>query len=470
MKTAYIVVDLGFGDAGKGSIVDYLTQTRDIQAIVRYTGGPHAAHHVVRDDGVSHAFCQFGATFQPSVRSHLARGMIVKPENLIYEGQALEAKGVPNPFARLSINPECRLVTSYHAMLCQMKEVARGGQRFGTVGIGAGEAVMENEETPDLALRLGDLYDPNTLAQKLFRHFENKQRQAHAILKTFEHQPLQKEVQEVYENFMRQVRLKDVLAAYQQFAETLPVTLSTDFDFIERTAKSSGDIIFEGAHAALLDRDHGYFPYVAKTDTTTREAVNILHQANFNGCVTTLGVVRSLGYRHGPGPFVTEDARLSGLFTERHNKSNEWQGNVRYGWFDLLAIRHGMRLNSPVNGIALTMLDHLSQIGNFQVCLSYEYCGQDVQSLEEYFEFTTTQSGRIKVTGIKPTPTGRTDKLSRLLFDCVPWDWLRFEARKNPVEDFVGFLESSDGLGRPVQIVSTGPRVIDKRERTAVEK
>src|SRR5512140_2281528 len=103
--TAFLIVDLGFGDAGKGSIIDYLAQTRSVSAIVRYTGGPHAAHHVVRPDGTSHAFCQFGASFQPAVRSHLARGMIVKPENLLYEGQALESKGVCHPFARLSINP-----------------------------------------------------------------------------------------------------------------------------------------------------------------------------------------------------------------------------------------------------------------------------------------------------------------------------------------------------------------------------
>src|SRR5512139_1651063 len=208
MKTVYIVVDLGFGDAGKGSIVDYLAQTRHVHAIVRYTGGPHAAHHVVRQDGVSHAFCQFGATFQQDVQSHLAHAMIVKPENLMYEGWALESKGVPNPFARLSINPQCRLVTSYHAMLCQMKEVARGGLRYGTVGIGAGEAVIESEQTPDLALRVGDLHEPETLRQKLFWHFENKQRQAHAVMRENPNNP---DVRQVYESFMEQVRLKDVL-------------------------------------------------------------------------------------------------------------------------------------------------------------------------------------------------------------------------------------------------------------------
>jgi adenylosuccinate synthase len=189
-----------------------------------------------------------------------------------------------------------------------------------------------------------------------------------------------------------------------------------------------------------------------------------LDQSKFCSNIVTLGVVRALGYRHGPGPFVTEDKRLSGLFTERHNKTNEWQGNVRYGWFDLLAIRHGLQLNSRVDAIALTMLDQLLKIGYFQVCLSYEYRGSDVQSLEKYFEFTTTTSGRIRITGIKPTSTGRTDTLSRLLFDCVPWEWLRFEGQKNPVEDFIRFLESPDGLGVSVQVTSTGPRVSDKRE------
>jgi adenylosuccinate synthase len=351
-------------------------------------------------------------------------------------------------------------------MLCQMKEVARGGQRHGTVGIGAGEAVMESEETPNLALRVGDLYERETLRQKLFWHFENKQRQAHAILREYQDNT---DVREVYKSFMEQVRLKDVLASYQQFAETLPVTLCADVDFIERAVECPGDIIFEGAHAALLDRDYGYYPYVAKTDTTIREAINILDLSNFSGNILSLGVVRALGYRHGPGPFVTEDKRLLGLFMERHNKANEWQGNVRYGWFDLLAIRHGMQLNSHVDAVALTMLDQLSQIGDFQVCLSYDYRGSDVQSLEKYFEFTTTRSGRVRITGIKPIPTGRTDTLSRLLFDCMPGEWLRFDGQKDPVEDFIRFLESRDGLGVPVQIVSTGPRVIDKKERVLAE-
>src|SRR5512147_1921044 len=181
---AYIVVDLGFGDGGKGSIVDYLSHTRDISTIIRYTGGPHAAHHVVRADGVSHAFCQFGATFKLGVHSHLARNVIVKPENLIYEGRALQGKGIADPFRQLSINPACRVVTSYHAMLCQMKEVARAENRRGTVGIGAGEAAAESEQFPDLALQMADLYEPAILREKLCAHYERIHHQAQMLLFT----------------------------------------------------------------------------------------------------------------------------------------------------------------------------------------------------------------------------------------------------------------------------------------------
>jgi len=468
MKTAYIIVDLGFGDAGKGSIVDYLAQTRDVSAIVRYTGGPHAAHHVVRPDGVSHAFCQFGATFKQGIRTHLARGVVVKPENLVYEGNALEGKGCPDPFVSLSIDPMCRVVTSYHAMLCQMKEVSRGDQRFGSVGIGVGEAVVESEETPGMTLRVGDLYDPETLGGKLNIHFEKMQRQAQAILRDCAHSPFQEEVRAVYDRFMGQVRLKNVLSLYQHFSEHLPITIWPDGDFIEQCAGQPGDIVFEGAHAALLDRDHGYYPYVVKTCTTNNEALRILDQSNLAFKPATIGVIRGLGYRHGPGPFVTEDPGLSGLFEEKHNRENEWQGKVRYGWFDLPAIRHGMRLNRHVDALALTMLDHLSRVKPFKVCLSYEYLGKEFQNLDEYFEFLTMRSGRVKITGIRPAATHRKDALSRLLFDCVPWDWQCFDAKSDPGERFARFLESPDGLGLPVQIISTGPTFLDKKEQVMV--
>ncbi|MGE5775811.1 MAG: adenylosuccinate synthetase [Chloroflexota bacterium] len=459
--SAGIIVDLGFGDAGKGSIVDYLAHTHDISTIVRYTGGPHAAHHVVRADGTSHAFCQFGATFKPGVRSHLARNVIVKPENLIYEGRALEGKGIPEPFRQLSINPACRVVTSCHAMLCQMKEIARGKNRRGTVGIGAGEAVAESEQVPDLALRVADLYEPAILREKLCAHYERAHHQAQTLLLHCKDVSLCRELRTLYDSFRAQVRLKNLLALYRTFAAQFPVTLCSDEEVVDQSGRRSGGIIFEGAHAALLDHDHGYYPYVAKTDTTVRPALDILDRAMFGGDVRVIGVVRALGYRHGPGPFVTEDPQLSSLFEERHNKANDWQGCVRYGWFDLLAIRHGIRLNPQVDALALTMLDHLAKLNEFRVCLSYEYRGAERHHLDAYFEWMDAPDGRAIITAIRPVPTRRCDELSRLLFDCIPNAWRWFSG----AGDFIDFLESPAGLNLPIQITSVGPTIADKTTR-----
>jgi adenylosuccinate synthase len=464
-NNACIIVDLGFGDAGKGSIVDYLAHTQDVSTIIRYTGGPHAAHHIVRADGVSHAFCQFGATFKTGVRSHLARNVIVKPENLIYEGRALQSKGIAEPLRQLSINPACRIVTSYHAMLCQMKEVARAENRRGTVGIGAGEAVAESEQAPDLALRVSDLYEPVVLREKLCAHYERTHRLAQTLLSTCTDASLRHELRVLYDSFRTQVRLKNVLAYYRAFATQFPVTVCSDEAVIEQSRERSGGIIFEGAHATLLDHDHGYYPYVAKTDTTIRPALSILDQAAFGGTVQIIGVMRAFGYRHGPGPFVTEDTHLAGLFEERHNKANDWQGRVRYGWFDLLAIRHGIRLNPRVDALALTMLDHLAKLDQFRVCLSYEYCGTERHRLGDYFEWETTPNGRAIVTAIRAVPTCRRDDLASLLFDCAPNEWRYFSGSGDLVTEFINFLESPAGLNMPVQITSFGPSLADKVTR-----
>jgi adenylosuccinate synthase len=350
-------------------------------------------------------------------------------------------------------------------MLCQMKEVARAENRRGTVGIGAGEAVAESEQAPDLALRVSDLYEPVVLREKLCAHYERTHRLAQTLLSTCTDASLRHELRVLYDSFRTQVRLKNVLAYYRAFATQFPVTVCSDEAVIEQSRERSGGIIFEGAHATLLDHDHGYYPYVAKTDTTIRPALSILDQAAFGGTVQIIGVMRAFGYRHGPGPFVTEDTHLAGLFEERHNKANDWQGRVRYGWFDLLAIRHGIRLNPRVDALALTMLDHLAKLDQFRVCLSYEYCGTERHRLGDYFEWETTPNGRAIVTAIRAVPTCRRDDLASLLFDCAPNEWRYFSGSGDLVTEFINFLESPAGLNMPVQITSIGPSLADKVTR-----
>ncbi len=482
MTRFYIVVDLGFGDAGKGSLVDYLAQTRNASAIIRYTGGPQAAHHVVSRAGVSHAFCQFGSTFTPTVQSHLARPLIVKPENLIYEESALRSKGVTDPCTRLSINPGCRIVTSFHAMLGQMKELARGDKRLGTVGIGVGEAVRDSERDAENALRVRDLFEPKALKGKLAAHYENKCREAEQLIQECTDVDTRCELQELFSVFTTEVKLAEVEARYRFFAHELPITYASDADRLCQFLQSPGPILCEGAHATLLDYEYGYFPYVTKTDTSIHPALAILDQAGIQEKAavedaTVIGVVRAMGYRHGPGPFVSEDPQLKPFFQEPHNRDNEWQGATRYGWFDLVAIRHALRINRKVDAIALTMVDHLARFERCKICLSYEYVGQNRELLDKYFCWDLYQTTRVRITDLKRTPNHKSDELSRLLFECVPLEWIEFKNQSRGssrfknipgipdcLEDLIRFLESREGLDLPVRIISYGPTAREKIE------
>ena len=470
-----IVVDLGFGDAGKGGMVAALVERQNASAVIRYTGGPHAAHHLVSADGTSHAFCQFGASFRPGLRTHLARSVIVKPENLLYEARLLQNKGLPHPLRGVTIDPSCRVVTSYHAMLCQMKETQRGARHHGTVGIGAGEAAYDSERDPNGALRVADLYRPQTLAAKLAGHIAEKCRQAQTLLDECTGRGMRAELMDTYQAFTSQVHLEDLLECYGVFCQALPAACCPDEERFDQLRRLPGGVVFEGAHGALLDYTYGYYPYVVKNDTTIQPALRILTEAGAAQQAEALGVVRALGYRHGPGPFVTEDPALAGgLFPELHNHANEWQGALRYGWFDLLAIAHGLSLNPQVQALALTMTDHLRRLERFQVCCAYEYRGSQHELLDRYFRWQRQPDGGIRIGAIKKTPTGRSPELAGLLADCVPAEWLYFEGGQacpdRPGElpagawDFIDFLESDAGLGLPVRYLSLGPTLADKVE------
>jgi adenylosuccinate synthase len=188
--------------------------------------------------------------------------------------------------------------------------------------------------------------------------------------------------------------------------------------------------------------------------------------------------VRAYSYRHGAGPLVTEDEKLKqALPPETHNVTNAWQGNTRVGWFDLLSTRYGVEINSRIDCLALTMLDKLALLGHFKVCISYEYKrdSTDVSLLNTYFDWEYDDHQRIRITRLKPVKNQQSDQFARVLFDCRPFEFIEFNgmpadiSRAKSLKDFPGhilefirFLESNQGLGRPIRICSVGPTVNDK--------
>jgi len=148
-RTAFLVVDLGFGDAGKGLLSYYLVRTTGARWVVRFNGGAQAGHNVVTTDGRHHTFSQVGAgSFVPGVRTYLARDMVVHPTALDSEARHLARVGVADAMRRMHVDPECRVTTPFHQASTRVRELLRGAARHGSCGVGVGETVRDSLKVP----------------------------------------------------------------------------------------------------------------------------------------------------------------------------------------------------------------------------------------------------------------------------------------------------------------------------------
>ncbi|MFC7549590.1 adenylosuccinate synthetase [Plantactinospora sp. GCM10030261] len=431
--TYVMVVDLGFGDAGKGTVVDWLCARgiggRPVTAVVRFNGGGQAAHNVVLPDGRHHTFAQFGAgTFRPGVRTHLSRFMVVDPLALAVEADRLAESGVPDPFDRLTIDGAALLATPWHRAANRIRELARGDDRHGSCGQGVGETMAYTLAHPDDAPRVADCLDPALLGRKLAALRDRLTAElgplawpgraaSAASVADAGALPLGVAVPPV----------GAALDAYSAFASRVSIV---DADHLGRLL-DAGPVVFEGAQGVLLDEWHGFHPYTTWSTTTFANAETLLAEAGRAGDGYRLGVLRVATTRHGPGPLVTEDPGLP--LTDPRNPTNRWQGTFRFGHFDAVAHRYALEVAGGVDGIALTHLDVAPPA--LRVCHAYDW-----------------------TTRLAPGPAGDLDRqaaLTRRLLQSTPlYD-------EPPPRDWVGAV--SDALDTPVVVTSHGPTSADKR-------
>jgi adenylosuccinate synthase len=355
-----IVVDLGYGDAGKGTIVDWLcatarSQDRPVQAVVRFNGGAQAAHHVIAPDGAPHPFAQFGSgTFTPGTKTFLSRHMLVDPLALVAEAEQLARIGVTAPLGLVAIDRDALLTTPYHRAINQARERARGDSRHGSCGMGIGETAAYALAFPDDAPRAGDIAAPRTLQGKLARLRDK----AIADIAAIEGKVP-----------VSLPRTEDLATVYREVAARL--TLAGD-GYLARLLQS-GPVVFEGAQGVLLDEWRGFHPYTTWSTTTFENAEALLREAGASA--TRLGVTRTYQTRHGPGPFPTEDPTLR--VAENHNQDGRWQGPFRAGHLDAVALRYACEVTGGVDAVALTHLDTAEQHqGELRVCRSYRIDGK----------------------------------------------------------------------------------------------
>jgi adenylosuccinate synthase len=403
------VVDLGYGDAGKGTVVDALCASAPVRAVLRFNGGAQAAHNVVTADGRHHTFAQFGSGTFHGVPTHLSRFMVVDPLALAAEAAHLRSVGVTDPFALLTVDGDALLATPWHRAANQARERRRGGGRHGSCGMGIGQTMEYAQSNAD-APRVSDVRSAPLLRRSLARV---------AARLTAQYGPLDAPP------------VDDVVAAFTAFGRAVSIV---DSGFAARLL-DSGPCVFEGAQGVLLDEWRGWHPYTTWSTTTFDNALTLLEGRE----VQRLGVVRTYTTRHGAGPFVTA-APLD--LPEEHNGRGEWQGAFRVGHFDAVAHRYAIEVCGGVDALAITHLDAPARSPRLRIATSYELDGA-------------------RWDRIVPGPfrdLGWQSALTSLLSRARPADLYR-------PADWSEAIAAH--LGAPVFLESSGPRSSDKRFRTA---
>lgn len=363
-----LTVGLGYGDEGKGTIVDFLVRHWGLRAIVRYNGANQAAHNIVSPEGIHHCCSQFGSGCMiPDVKTLISRFMLINPLSFIEEAIVLQPKisWAPSPLVYISKN--CPVITPFQIVAGKLRESYRiyEGKQHGSCGKGVSEAVNDVSKYGEQCLFAGDLIDRKKTLGKLnfLRALQlDKIEQIPVISELDEHAGNWVLSTEIYD-----VDLADLANVYYDFVHGF--TIVDDEFILEEINK--GNVVFEGSQGVLLDPVYGHQPYVTPTRTTLENAEELLKQSGYSGDVRRIGILRGYATRHGAGPFVTEDQTLSDRIPPCRNKFNMWQGPFRLGWFDAVATRYALEKAGGIDYLAITNLDRLQNFERLNIATDY---------------------------------------------------------------------------------------------------
>lgn len=477
-ERTFILADVTLGDGGKGDITDFIVRQSPLQRegcakprkVIRYNGGSQALHHVVSPEGIKHGFAQIGSgSMVRGAQTYLSRFMAIDPFELVGEVAVLDRKGIRDIASRLSIDGACPVITDLNILLNRMLETSRGEKRHGSCGKGVGITLADRDKYGDDVLLTRDLADTSLTKTKLERTKALRLSEAEALCDI---NPNENRLRE-YLELIRGINIGYYADYYRNFACTFRIGSEEDI------SDWSG-AVFEGAQGALLDANYGFLPYVTQSDTTVKQAETLITENNLSDFITRIGILRAYATRHGAGPLVTEDPELTSMVPPCDNGTNKWQGAFRIGWLDLVSTRYGIAMNRQIDCLALTNLDRLSEVGEVKVCLSYFYPGEDIDILQRYFYFEKMPGQGYKIIGLRsPRNLVITDeslvRITRVMQESRPLDFKTFDgwnidrSRVSSfldlpagAKEFITFLGSTEGLGKPIAIVSFGPGANNK--------
>ncbi len=426
MAKTVVVIGTQWGDEGKGKIVDLLTD--QAKAVVRFQGGHNAGHTLVIDGKKTVLHLIPSGVLRDGVQCLIGNGVVLSPEALLKEIRELEANGIPAR-ERITLSESCPLILPYHIALDQAREMARGKKAIGTTGRGIGPCY--EDKVARRGIRLGELLHADLFAKRL------------------------REVLD-YHNFALEHYFKvDPVDYHRVLDEALAQAekirgMVGDIPGILHQMREQGDrIMFEGAQGALLDIDHGTYPYVTSSNTTSGGAAA---GSGVGPCDLEyiLGIVKAYTTRVGAGPFPTElDDDCGRHMGERGHEFGATTGRKRRcGWLDMVSLKRSLKINS-VTGLCITKLDVLDGLESLKIAVSYNYQGQTISVPPTGAEnFEACEPNYIEIPGWQESTIGLQS----------------YEQLPGAAQSYLKKIESLSGV--PIDIVSTGP----DREETIVLK
>ena len=415
-----IVVGSQWGDEGKGKIVDWLSERADV--VVRYQGGHNAGHTLVID-GVSYKIALVPSGVVRGKFSVIGNGVVFDPHFFLSELQKLAGQGIHITPDLLRVADNAPLILSVHRELDALRENASSGLKIGTTKRGIGPAY--EDKVGRRAIRVCDLAEPDTLPEKIERLLAHHNALRRGMgLPEIEAATIEQELNSVA-------------------AQILPF-VGQVWRVLDEKRRAGARILFEGAQGALLDNDHGTYPFVTSSNTVAGQA------AAGSGLGPTaigyvLGITKAYTTRVGEGPFPCElnDEIGKHLSTVGREVGVNTGRPRRCGWFDSVLVRQTVR-TSGITGIALTKLDVLDGLKEIKVCVGYELDGQKIDYLP------ASMRAQAAVRPIYETLEGWSETTA----GARSWAELPAQAVK-----YVRYIEEL--IGAPVAMLSTSPERLD---------
>ena len=411
------IVGAQWGDEGKGKVVDLLAE--NAAAVVRFQGGNNAGHTIVRGEETFKFHLIPSGILYPDTTCMIGNGVVVDPSVLTAEIDGLRERGVDVRNLRLSAN--AHLIMPYHLMLDHAGEAKLGKLEIGTTKRGIGPCYAD--KAARLGIRVQDLLDEKILKQKIMAALEPKK----LMLRPFERDPA--------------LDLHAMTEQYLLFGHRLEQHIADTASMLHRMLDDEQLVIFEGAQAALLDIDHGTYPFVTSSNPVAGAAC-VGAGVGPRDITEVWGVAKAYATRVGAGPFPTElDDDLGEELRQRGGEFGTTTGRPRRtGWTDLVALRYAARING-MTALVITKLDVLSGFDTLKVCTAYQT--PDGAALDTFPYHQTVLHHALPV--YEEVPGWHED-----VTGCRTEDELPQAAR-----DYLSFIE--DFVGVPVTLLGVGP-------------